>query len=97
MYFEEPKKDTPFIGTRDQAEAWMTTNKYINTGFRVNFNTPEKATNSMFKIHNETTNIWSHLVGALFFAWIAVYMTIFFMPNTDLYNCIGDCDMIPLA
>ena len=41
-------------------------NKYILSGYRTR-NTFKDALRSVFKKHNETTNIWTHLIGMIFF------------------------------
>jgi predicted membrane channel-forming protein YqfA (hemolysin III family) len=28
-------------------------------------------------IHNETTNVWSHILGTLIFVWFAIYVAIY--------------------
>ena len=40
-------------------------NEYINTGYRINCNTNWTIFCSLFKCHNETFNIWSHLLGKM--------------------------------
>ena len=56
-----------FIGNRAQAPEFMRYNPYIETGYRINFDTFWKLGKSLFMLHNETVNIWSHLIGALAF------------------------------
>jgi hypothetical protein len=70
----------PFIGTKDQAEPWMVQNKNIKNGYRINFNDGWKCFKSLFMIHNETGNVWSHLLGALIFVWFGIYVTLFMQP-----------------
>ena len=42
----------------------------------------------MFKQHNETFNIWSHLLPALFFVYIALYIhTNMAAPVITLLDC----------
>ena len=41
-------------------------NKYILSGYRTR-STFKDALRSVFKKHNETTNIWTHLIGMIFF------------------------------
>jgi hypothetical protein len=52
-------------------------NEYILTGYRINFNTIGKSLKSLFMLHNESVNVWSHLIGAFFF--------VFLILNTYLY------------
>mmetsp|Transcript_9896 Transcript_9896/g.13410 ORF Transcript_9896/g.13410 Transcript_9896/m.13410 type:complete len:97 (+) Transcript_9896:259-549(+) len=57
----------PFIGFVCDCEPWMLDNDFILRGYRINFKTCGEITSSIFKIHNETVNIWSHLLGMLLF------------------------------
>jgi adiponectin receptor len=66
----------PFIGLKEEAPEWLTTGYYLETGWRVNFNSWGKAFRSLFMIHNETVNVWSHLLGALFFLAMLIYVPI---------------------
>ena len=49
-------------------------NVYIHTGYRINFNTIGRAFWSLFKWHNETVNVWSHLMGFNLFLMFIVYL-----------------------
>jgi hypothetical protein len=46
----------------DEAPEWMIFNRHIRTGYRVRTRWLG-ATRSIFMAHNETINIWSHLLG----------------------------------
>ena len=61
----------------------MKTNKFILSGYRINFRSYIDATKSIFMIHNETFNVWSHLVGAVIFIYF-FYYTVLYMPPTSL-------------
>ncbi|EAL60522.1 Hly-III related family protein [Dictyostelium discoideum AX4] len=51
----------------------LSENEYILSGFRLHTkNSYMECTKSIFKLHNDTLNIWSHLLGALF------YLVLFF-------------------
>eukprot|EP01027_Heterolobosea_sp_BB2_P012443 GEZU01018036.1.p1 GENE.GEZU01018036.1~~GEZU01018036.1.p1 ORF type:complete len:314 (+),score=77.83 GEZU01018036.1:647-1588(+) len=52
-------------------------NPFIEYGYRLNFSFG-LCCKSLFKIHNETTNIWTHMVGFFLFASLAIY-TMFFV------------------
>ena len=52
----------------------MRDNKHITDGYRINFNTPRRIIRSLFMIHNESVNIWSHFIPAIFIlAFIATF------------------------
>lgn len=46
-------------------------NEYVLSGYRFYRNTKD-CLRSLFKLHNETMNIWSHLLGFLFFSYLSV-------------------------
>jgi hypothetical protein len=63
-----------YIGNWDDAPDFMQDNEYIKRGYRINFNTIGRVLKSLFKLHNETTNIWSHLLAAILFTSFTVYI-----------------------
>lgn len=46
---------------------WQRDNSYVLTGYRHASHSYRVSLSSMFRWHNETINIWSHLLGALLF------------------------------
>jgi hypothetical protein len=61
--------------TYDQCPAYLQV-KYIKTGYRANLSYRE-SWNSLFTLHNESGNVWIHLlgcmicVGLIFYSWVA--------------------------
>lgn len=51
---------------------------YIISGYRIGFNTKRSVFKSIFMLHNETSNTWTHIIGALLFIWFLIYV-VFFM------------------
>lgn len=51
-------------------------NEYIRHGYRFNFNSSRKILTSLFMVHNETANVWSHLLGVLIFFCLLGYTII---------------------
>jgi len=49
-------------------------NKYLETGYRINFKRKRDAFKSMFMLHNETTNIWTHFIGFLSIIVLMLYV-----------------------
>ncbi|KAJ5078461.1 adiponectin receptor protein [Anaeramoeba ignava] len=47
--------------------------KFVKTGYRMNFNIA-LCFKSVFKLHNQTLNIWSHFLGFLVFIGITIYI-----------------------
>ena len=56
---------------------YLRDNPYIRSGYRVDWS-PKDCILSLFKVHNETLNIWTHLLGFILFVTYA-----FTMPATD--------------
>jgi hypothetical protein len=54
-----------YIGDYETAPDYMKDNLHITHGYRINFNTPKKILRSLFMLHNESVNIWSHCLPAL--------------------------------
>ncbi|RUS23678.1 hemolysin-III related-domain-containing protein [Jimgerdemannia flammicorona] len=52
-------------------EEWQE-NKYVLTGYRF-CTSSSQCLRTIFAVHNETMNIWSHLIGFIFFAGLGVY------------------------
>ena len=55
--------DKPHIGVIDEMEPEKVWNKYLVTGYRINFVSWKQVFGSLFLWHNETMNIWTHMVG----------------------------------
>jgi adiponectin receptor len=56
----------------------MKDNLHITHGYRINFNTPKKILKSLFMLHNESVNIWSHCLPAIVIV-IFLFSFIFFI------------------
>jgi adiponectin receptor len=65
------------IGTYQQAPKFLQDNEFIINGYLINCNTYSKIFKSLFICHNETVNIWTHLLGALFFMFLIWYTSAF--------------------
>lgn len=53
---------------------WLQDNDYLLKGHRPELNSFANCFKSIFRIHTETGNIWTHLLGAISFIAIAVYV-----------------------
>lgn len=51
-------------------------NEYIHGGYRLHFNSVGKILRSLFMFHNESFNVWSHLLGVLIFVFLLGYTII---------------------
>ena len=73
--------DTPFLdinnylGIEDIPD-WYKDNEYILTKYRNTDRNYLYYLKSIFKLHNETFNIWTHLLGALVFLYIGISLNI---------------------
>lgn len=62
-------------------------NKYVLTGYRF-CTSSSQCLRTIFMLHNETMNIWSHLIGFVFFAGLGVYT--FNVSSISQYNQQND-------
>ena len=63
-----------FIGKYKDAPSYSVDNEFIETGYRVNFKSKKSVFKSMFMLHNETTNIWTHFIGFLLIIVLMLYV-----------------------
>ena len=59
-----------------------TDNVWVKTGYRIGFNTYYDCAISIFMIHNETVNIWTHMIGCLCFVVLIFYFMIEIVPTS---------------
>lgn len=70
------KKKAKIVGVHLVPE-WLQDNKYLIRGYRVDHHRKRDLFKSLFSVHNETVNIWTHLLGSLTFIGISVYILFF--------------------
>jgi hypothetical protein len=58
-------------------------NLFILTGYRVGFNDIWKTSKTIFMWHNETMNVWTHLIGKIC-AWITIIFVLTNIPNYEI-------------
>ena len=51
-------------------------------GYRINYNCWLSTTSTLFKKHNETTNVLSHLLGAIIYVYMIYYIIFNLTPPT---------------
>lgn len=66
----------------------MKFNKNIRTGYRINFDSYWKLTKSLFMIHNETINVWTHLLGMMFFFYLVGHTFNRYEPSEFYYSTV---------
>lgn len=79
------------IVKKDEVPGWMIGNKYIQTGYRVGYDTYFKTFISLFHIHNETINVWTHLLAAILFVGFSVYVMIYLAPPLIAFKSSDTC------
>lgn len=71
----QPQRRRFALITQDELPAWFTPYPYIVTSYRCDF-TYRLALCSLFRIHNETINVWTELAPALgFCAWSVIFLS----------------------
>jgi len=66
----------------------MAYNQYIKTGYRINFNSYGKLFRSLFMLHNETVNIWTHIVGGVVFMYLVSHTFVHYEPSDFYYQIL---------
>ncbi|XKL65198.1 hypothetical protein PGB90_005284 [Kerria lacca] len=61
---------------------WLQDNDFLHTGHRPPLNSFWACFQSIFRVHTETVNIWTHLLGCIGFMGIAVYFLT--RPSTEI-------------
>ena len=64
---------------------WYKYNKHIYYGYRFPYLNFKKLTQSIFTIHNETFNIWTHLLGSVLFT-ILFLLSLITGSDNDIYD-----------
>lgn len=68
------QKKEGFIGPIKDYPEIFRDNKLLLTGYRCNYTTFRGLFGTVFMWHNETVNIWSHLLGAILFVFLTFYV-----------------------
>lgn len=63
----------------------MKDNEHITHGYRIGFDNPKKILRSLFMVHNESVNIWSHFIPAIILFFFILYLIVFVGP-TNIIN-----------
>lgn len=79
---------TPRIVGIEEAPAFLIDNKYLIRGYRKNFRSISSIIRSLFMPHNETLNIWTHLLGSLVLVWGLYYLTTLYIPHESVIQHI---------
>ena len=83
------------LGSYEEAPKYLQDNEYIKSGYLIYCNTFNKIFKSFLILHNETINIWSHLLGAIFFLCLIFYTSIFITNiKTQIFNIRIDSSLV---
>lgn len=84
------KEYKTFIGHLLMAPNFLIDNEYIKLGYRINFNTKRKILKSLFLLHNETVNVWSHLLGVVVFIGFLIWSIVGLYASSTYRELIND-------
>lgn len=75
----------------DELPHWLGDNRFIITGYRKPYRSLFYYLKSMFTLHNETANIWTHIFGVVYY--IRLINMISYPTHSRYNNCP---DILPL-
>lgn len=81
---EKPHPRPEIVGI-EEAPAFLIDNKHLRKGYRKNFRRMPDILASLCQPHNETLNIWTHLIGSI----VAIWAVIFVLGNQTPFDAIG--------
>lgn len=61
------------IGPLNDHHDFLRDNEFIHSGYRLNFSSTKRILKSLFMLHNESVNVWSHLLGVFLFLILIIY------------------------
>ena len=68
----------------DSLPCWLKDNEYLRHGYRPPMQSFSRCFGSMFRMHTETWNIWTHLFGVVMFCVLALCVYVFGMSKISL-------------
>ncbi|UZP39516.1 hypothetical protein NXS19_007332 [Fusarium pseudograminearum] len=90
----ESKVEHSLLLLWDDLPAWRRDNGFILSGYRQSQNSYAHSFRSLFYLHNESVNIWSHLLGAIVFLGSAAYVDQVVRPR---YASASSADVLVFA
>ena len=72
---------------------WLKDNEFIHGSYRPPTLSVRKCFNSVFRLHNETWNIWTHLIGFLFFLVLVMGVFVFEDYITGMFEDVEISDL----
>lgn len=80
---EKPIRQESFIASIDDCPPHLIDNEYIKSGYRLYFSNFKELLRSLFMWHNETINVWTHLLGALMVIFLIFYTGFYITSNKE--------------
>ena len=71
---EVGKRVVQYVVDHSHLPHWLLDNEFLISGHRPPMPSFKQCFASIFRLHTETVNIWTHLLGALFFIIVAIYV-----------------------
>ncbi|KAM0247784.1 hypothetical protein ACHAP5_003792 [Fusarium lateritium] len=90
----ESKVENSLLLLWDDLPDWRRDNAFILSGYRQSQNSYAHSFRSLFYMHNESVNIWSHLLGAIVFLASAAYVDRVIRPR---YASASSTDVLVFA
>lgn len=90
----ESKVEHSLLLLWDDLPAWRRDNAFILSGYRQSQSSYTHSFRSLFYLHNESVNIWTHLLGAILFLGSAAYVDRVVRPR---YASASDADVLVFA
>ncbi|KAI1768341.1 HlyIII-domain-containing protein [Hypoxylon sp. FL1150] len=78
----------------DDLPSWRRDNHFIETGYRAESSSYWRSFTSLFYVHNESVNIWTHLLGAFFFPAVGAWLYHVIAPR---YSSADSSDVLVFA
>jgi len=79
------------IGNYDEAPEHNKYLIFILSGYRIGYTTFKDCFKSIFMIHNETVNVWTHFLAVLSYLTLAIYIW-YFMPSIEQLKTFDEKD-----
>lgn len=76
----DTSKSVQYITSWEDLPLWMQSDPYIRQGYRRQLNSFTACTQSIFYLHNESVNIWTHLLPIL------IYLVVFLLTDYSTHH-----------
>lgn len=60
----------------EELPEWARDNEYIKSRYRIDFEGNCEVAKTAFKCHNETVNVWTHLIGSIIMLILAIFILV---------------------